>query len=94
MMKNITLTVEEGLLARFRLLAAGQRSSVNALVRKHMEEATGALATREQALARLAELSRQSEAYDESHPVQNEGDAAKFDREGTYTGRRFAQGKG
>ena len=93
MMKNITLTVEEGLLARFRLLAAGQRSSVNALVRKHMEEATGALASREQALARLAELSRQSEAYDEAHPVQNESDAAKFDREDTYAGRRFAQGK-
>jgi len=94
MMKNITLTVEEGLLARFRLLAAQQRTSVNALVRKHMEEATGALAAKTDALARLAELSRQSEAYDNAHPVENEADAAKFDRESTYTGRRFARGRG
>jgi MoxR-like ATPase len=93
MTKNITLTVEEGLLARFRLLAAQQRTSVNALVRKHMEEATGVLATRENALARLAELSRQSEAYDEAHPVDDEAKAAKFDRETTYSGRRFAQGQ-
>jgi hypothetical protein len=92
-MKNVTLTVEEGLLARFRLLAAQQRTSVNALVRKHMEEATGVLATRDQALARLAELSRQSDAYDEAHPVQNDADAAKFDRGDTYTGQRFARGQ-
>jgi hypothetical protein len=94
MMKNITLTVEEGLLARFRLLAAKQRTSVNALVRKHMEDATGALAAREQALARLAELSLQSEAFDEAHPVTDEGKGAKFDRDSTYTGKRFAQGRG
>jgi hypothetical protein len=92
MMKNITLTVEEGLLARFRLLAANQRTSVNALVRKHMEEATGVMATREKALARLAEMSLQSEAYDEQHPVLDESKAAKFDRESAYLGQRFARG--
>jgi hypothetical protein len=91
MMKNITLTVEEGLLARFRQLAAQQRTSVNALVRKHMEEATGAMATKAEALARLAELSRQSDAYDDAHPVSDESKASKFDRESTYSGCRFAQ---
>jgi hypothetical protein len=91
MMKNITLTVEEGLLARFRQLAAQQRTSVNALVRKHMEDATGAMATKAEALARLAELSRQSDAYDEAHPIGDEARAAKFDRASTYSGNRFAQ---
>jgi hypothetical protein len=91
--KNITLTVEEGLLARFRLLAAQQRTSVNALVRKHMEEATGVLATRDQALSRLVEISRQSEAFDEANPVNGDAEAAKFDRESTYSGRRFARGR-
>jgi hypothetical protein len=93
MTKNITLTVDEGLLARFRLLAAQQRTSVNALIRKHMEEATGAAMKRTDALARLAELSLRSEAYDQAHPVQDEAEGAKFDRESTYAGRRFPRGE-
>ncbi len=92
MLKNITLTVDEGLLARFRLLAAEQRTSVNALVRKHMEDATGLAAKRADALSRLAELSRRSEAFDEAHPVHDETQAAKFDRASVYAGPRFAQG--
>ncbi len=92
MTKNITLTVDEGLLARFRLLAAQQRTSVNALVRKHMEDATGVMAKRSDALARLAELSLQSEAYDDANPVHDDGESARFDRESTYTGSRFARG--
>lgn len=91
MLKNITLTVDEGLLARFRLLAAEQRTSVNALVRKHMEEATGIKARRSEALDRLAELSRRSEAFDEANPVNDEAEGARFDRASTYAGPRFAR---
>jgi hypothetical protein len=89
MAKNITLTVDEDLLARYRLIAAEQNTSVNALVRRHMEEATGTAARRKQALARLQELSRQSEAYDRAHPVTDDDAGARFSREETYSGRRF-----
>ena len=41
MTKNITLAVDEDLLARFRVLAAEERSSVSALIRQFMEERTG-----------------------------------------------------
>jgi hypothetical protein len=88
MMKNITLAVDDELLARYRLLAAQQKSTVNAMVRRHMEEATGAQAKRRNALERLADLSRKSEAYDQAHPV-SEDEGARFSREDTYSGRRF-----
>ena len=93
MTKNITLAVDEGLLDRFRLLAARQNTTINALVRKHMEEATGLYADRQAALSRLAELSRNSEAYDRANPVSN-GSGARFSREETYVGARFARSKG
>lgn len=41
MTKNLTISVDEDLLAKFRVLAAEQRTTVNALIRKHMEEVTG-----------------------------------------------------
>lgn len=89
MMKNITLAVDDELLARYRLLAAQHKSTVNAMVRRHMEEVTGAQEMRRDALERLAELSRRSEAYDEAHPLPDGGEEARFSRQETYSGRRF-----
>lgn len=61
-MKNITLNVDEKILAAVRRYAAEQESSVNALVREFLS----AIARREdratQARKRLGELSRQSKA--------------------------------
>lgn len=88
MMKNLTMAIDEDLLARYRLFAAEQRSTVNALVRKHMEEATGARERRKAALERLTALSLQSEAFDAANPVDG-AFSARFSRGDTYTGRRF-----
>lgn len=88
-MQNITLAVDEDVLADFRLLAAEQRTTVNALVRKYMAEATGGAARRKAALERLAELSLESEAFDRANAAVDPDHAARFSREDTYTGRRF-----
>lgn len=61
-MKNITLNVDEKILAAVRRYAAERESSVNALVREYL----AAIAQREdraaQARKRLSQLSRQSKA--------------------------------
>lgn len=61
-MKNITLSVDEKVLAAVRRYAAERNSSVNALVREHL----AGIAQREdraaQARKRLKQLSRQSKA--------------------------------
>lgn len=88
-MRNLTLAVDDEVLADYRLLAAEQRTTVNALVRKHMAEATGSAARRKAALERLAELSLASEAFDDAYPAVAPDQAARFSREETYTGRRF-----
>ena len=88
-MRNITLAVDDQLLADYRLLAAEQRTTVNALVRRHMEEATGRAARRKAMLQRLAEISRESEAFDSAHPVADPDQAARFGRDESYSGPRF-----
>ena len=87
-MKNLTLAIDDDLLASYRLLAAENRTTVNALVRKHMEEATGAAARRKAALDRLHELSLRSEAFDVANPPAG-SEPAGLSRAETYTGRRF-----
>lgn len=68
MTKNITLAVDEGLLARYRLLAAERRTSVNAMVRQHMEDAIGQEERRRSAIARMLDLGQKTEArIDMSH---------------------------
>lgn len=88
-MANITLAVDDQLLADYRLLAAEQRTTVNALVRKHMEDATGSAARRKAALQRLVEISRASEAYDAANPVADASDTGRFSRAEAYSGPRF-----
>lgn len=76
MTKNITLAVPEGLLERFRLHAAERRTSVNALLRKHMEATVGLEERRRAAIARMLELGQQTSARI---------DMGQFDREATYS---------
>ena len=53
MTRNLTLAIDDDVLANYRVLAAQQKSSVNALIRKHMEEAVGGEARRREAIQKL-----------------------------------------
>lgn len=85
MAKNITLAVNEETLARYRVLAAEQRTSVNALIRRHMEEATGMAERRREARAWMAAKARENSASDK--PGEDAG--WRWSREDCYTGPRF-----
>jgi hypothetical protein len=88
-MANVTLAIPDEQLSKLRVYAAEKRTTVNALFRKHADDLLGQKERREQARARLLELSRQSEAYDEEHPVTDDDETRPFSREQTYAGRRF-----
>lgn len=62
MTKNITLAVDEALLERFRLHAVQNKTSVNALLRRHMEETVGLEARRRSAIAGMLALGRETQA--------------------------------
>jgi hypothetical protein len=76
MTKNLTLAVDEDLLERFRLHAAERKTSVNALLRKHMEEAVGLEERRRNAIAGMLELGRTTQARI---------DMSQWDRAATYS---------
>jgi hypothetical protein len=59
-MKNITLSVDESVLAAVRRLAAERESTVNALVRDYLTKLAAHENRANRARARLRELSRQS----------------------------------
>ncbi|MBA4162718.1 MAG: hypothetical protein C0515_11700 [Novosphingobium sp.] len=90
MTKNITLAVPEDLLAQYRILAAEQSTTVNALVRKHMEEATGTARKRKDAIARMIELG-QASARDSAEIKEAGGKIEKWrwSREETYAEREW-----
>lgn len=76
MTKNITLAIEEDLLERFRLHAAERKTSVNALLRKHMEDAVGLEERRRNAIAKMLELGTTTKAR---------FDMSGWDREASYS---------
>ncbi len=78
MTKNITLAVDEALLERYRLLAAQQNTTVNALVRQHMEDAVGLQQRRRDAIEQMLKLGRKTKAR---------FDMGGWDRESTYARR-------
>jgi len=61
-MKNITLAVDEAVLAAVRRHAAERNSSVNALVREYLSNLAAHQDRAKQARARLHQLSKQSRA--------------------------------
>ena len=80
--KNITLAIDEDLLAKVRIIAAEERTSVNAIVRDALVRKVAASTTeqRRKAAARcLVELSRKTDVQ------MPEG--WKFDREAIYAER-------
>ncbi|MEZ5694960.1 MAG: ribbon-helix-helix protein, CopG family [Sphingomonadaceae bacterium] len=79
MTRNLTLAVDEKLLERFRLHAAERKTSVNALLRQHMEETVGLEERRRNAIARMLELGRNTNARI---------DMSEWDRDATYDRRR------
>jgi hypothetical protein len=85
MAKNITLAVDDNILADYRVLAAEQRTSVNALIRKHMEEATGLADRRRQARAWMAAKGAENMANDDPQGP----DGWRWNREDCYSGPRF-----
>ena len=85
MTKNITLAVDEDVLASFRVHAAEQRTSVNALIRKHMADATGLAEKRRQARAWMAAKGTENMANDD---LQGQG-GWRWNREDCYSGPRF-----
>lgn len=73
MTKNLTLSLDEDLLAKYRVLAAEQRTTVNALIRKHMEEVTGmstASASRREAREWMLEQGRKNLERDAATPAR------------------------
>jgi len=62
MNKNVTLAVPAQLLDRYRLHAAERKTTVNALIRKHMEEAVGLEERRRAAISRMLELGSTTKA--------------------------------
>jgi hypothetical protein len=75
MTKNITLAIDEELLERFRLHAVQRKTSVNALLRKHMEDAVGLEERRRNAIAGMLKLGRETKAR---------FDMGGWDRDATY----------
>lgn len=62
MNKNITLAIDEELLERYRLHALQRKTSVNALLRKHMEESVGLEQRRRNAIAGMLKLGRETKS--------------------------------
>lgn len=85
MAKNITLAVDEDVLASYRMLAAEQRTSVNALIRRHMEDATSLAEKRRESRAWMAAKGAENMANDDLTGVEG----WKWNREDCYTGPRF-----
>lgn len=61
-MKNITLAVDEKVLADVRRYAAAQNKTVNALVREHLEQIARNENQAQQAIRELREMSNRSAA--------------------------------
>ncbi|KPQ09959.1 MAG: DUF6364 family protein [Salinarimonas sp.] len=75
-MKNITLAIDEKLLEEVRIYAARQQTSVNALVRAHLETLVRGQERAQSAIADLKRLSESSEA--------RLGPDFRFDREDSH----------
>jgi hypothetical protein len=75
-MKNITLSVDEKVLEKVRVIAAERNTTVNALVRLHLEQMAR---NEDRARRAIAELRRMSETTE-----ARLGPDYTFDREATY----------
>jgi CHASE3 domain sensor protein len=76
MTKNVTLAIDETLLARARAIAARKNTSVNEIVRNHLEQLVRGEDLLEGALKELRAMSEQTSA--------RLGKNYRFDREAAY----------
>lgn len=75
-MKNITLAIDEGLLDRVRVIAAERKTTVNQLVRVHLEQIARNDDRAKRAIADLRRMSLTTDA--------RLGPDYRFDRAATY----------
>lgn len=92
-MANVTLSIEDEKLARFRVHAAQNRTTVNALIRKHVDEVLDGDERRAKARARIKEMMAENLARDaERAAARARGEAVEeetwqWSRKDTYAER-------
>lgn len=95
MAKNVTLAFDEEKLAQLRILAAKERTTVNALLRKHVDELLDIDGRRKKAREWMVAKGRENMARDaERAMARDHGEAVneetwRWSREETYSGPRF-----
>lgn len=91
MSRNLTLAVDDEVLAKYRVLAAKRKTSVNAMIRQHMEEAVGLAARREAAREWMLRKAEENMARDAANTQSGSDDREgwRWNREEIYSGPRF-----
>jgi hypothetical protein len=95
MTKNITLALNAETLDRLRVYAAQNRTTVNALFRKHADELLDGAERRRRAREWMVTKARENQANDEARAeARARGDEVeeetwRWSREETYSGPRF-----
>lgn len=95
MAKNLTLAFDEEKLAQLRILAAKERTTVNALLRKHVDELLDIDGRRKEAREWMVAKARENMARDAERALaRDRGEAVseetwRWSREETYSGPRF-----
>lgn len=97
-MKNVTLAIEDEKLARLRVHAAQHRTSVNALIRQHIDELLDGDERRKAAREWMAAKGRENIARDAERAAARargehvEEETWRWSREDTYAERQWPKG--
>jgi hypothetical protein len=95
MTKNLTLAFDEETLARLRIHAAQNKTTVNALFRKHADDLLDGDERRRKAREWMVAKGRENQANDEARAAARargemvEEETWRWSREDTYSGPRF-----
>jgi hypothetical protein len=95
MAKNITLAFDEEKLAQLRILAAKERTTVNALLRKHVDELLDLDGRRRKAREWMVAKARENMARDAERALKRENgetvheETWRWSREETYAEREW-----
>ncbi len=95
MAKNITLAFDDEKLAQLRILAAKERTTVNALLRKHVDELLDIDERRKKAREWMVAKARENLARDAERSLARKSgqtvseETWRWSREETYSGPRF-----
>jgi hypothetical protein len=91
MTRNLTLAMDEEKLARLRVYAAQNRTTVNALIRKQVDELLDGDDRRRKAREWMVAQARKNMENDTKTSANDEGaeESWRWSREDTYTGPRF-----